>query len=184
MPNIWTNPYVICVGDHATHFDLTSLKRLIHEADFEVVFVAEDFIAGELTLLARKSAVGKFHNSQDSQTLVKTDRSLHHATLVDSLLRVSSWLTWQRNSSQTLGIFGTSVAGTWAGSCLEFRHDYWVDEDSSRMTRSWMGKNIIPPSKVRVEDLVVIILAPIKVERIVRRLQASTKMLNFKSPLL
>ena len=83
---------------------------------------------------------------------------------------------------QSLGIFGTSVAGTWAGSCLDFAHDYWVDEDPSRLGMTWMNKEIVPLSQVNVEDLVVVALAPIKVQSILKRLRSDSKTLNLLSP--
>ncbi len=184
VPHIWTNPYVVTVGDHATHFDLPSLKRLIHEAGFDVTWAEEDFIAGELTLLARRPMFSRAEPKREDleKVSIKTNNSLRHLDLVTSLGAVSNWLTWQRDTNKVLGVFGTSIAGNWAGSCIGFAQDYWVDEDPSRLGRSWLGREIISPSQVGLEDRVVIPLAPIKADKVVKRLRSGVKPINVLSP--
>ncbi len=187
VPHIWTNPYVLAVGDNATHFDLSSLKRLVRLAGFDVAWGIEDFIAGELTLLARKPVLsGAAHSEPPTQAPKKasygTDNSVRHLDLVTSLSVVAQWLTWQRQSHKVLGVFGSSIAGTWAGSCLDFAHDYWVDEDPSRVGRSWMGREIISPSQVGPDDRVVIVLGPTKADRVIARLRAADQPIETLRP--
>jgi hypothetical protein len=174
---------VITVGDHATHFDLLSLKRLIQAAGFDVLWAAEDVIAGELTLLARKSlASGLEDPSRVLGSQVETDFSVRHFFLVESLEHVAGWLTLQRESHQILGIFGSSIAGTWAGSCLNFTHDFWVDEDLSRDGRYWMNRKIVNPSQARSEDRIVLPMAPMKADGILQRFKTGDEALNIACP--
>jgi len=184
VPHIWTNPYVVTVGDHATHFDLPSLKRLLRESSFDVTWAEEDFIAGELTLLARRPILSRTGSKQEDSenVLVTMNNSVRHLDLVTSLEAVSNWLTWQRETNKVLGVFGTSIAGNWAGSCIGFAQDYWVDEDPSKLGRSWRGKEIISPSQVGSGDRVVVPLAPIKADKVCARLRSFGKGINVLSP--
>ncbi len=187
VPHIWTNPYVLAVGDNATHFDLPSLKRLVRLAGLEIFWGVEDFIGGELTLLARKPALSEAGHSEPltpyhSTAVHETDNSLRHQELITSLSEVAQWLAWQRESHKVLGIFGSSIAGTWAGSCLDFALDYWVDEDLSRVGRSWMGREIIAPSQVGPEHRVVIVLGPSKADRVIGRLKSADQPIEILKP--
>ena len=58
VPHVWTNPYVILVGDHATHFDAHSLRRLVESVGFKIELVNSDLVPGELTLVASRPQGG------------------------------------------------------------------------------------------------------------------------------
>lgn len=187
VPHIWTNPYTLTVGDNATYFDLCSLKSLVRFTGLEVAWGIEDFIGGELTLLARKSPVSGVVHSEPLKQALSTvtygiDNSIRHSELVTSLSVVARWLTEQRESYKVLGIFGSSIAGTWAGSCLEFTHDYWVDEDLTRVGSPWMGREIISPSQVGPEDRVAMVLGPSKADRVIGRLAAADQPIKILKP--
>ena len=182
VPHVWTNPYVIVVGDHATHFDSHSLKWLVESIGFEVEWSQADLVPGELTLVARRPhhAVHLSTRNELGQTLI-ANRSQNSAgeiiavraqKLVDNLVATAEWLNAQRNSHSLLGILGTSIAGTWAAESIGRRHDFWVDEDFSRNDRSWLGRQVLKPEKVPDGAKVLAVLAPKKAQTATARLGA------------
>jgi SAM-dependent methyltransferase len=183
VPHVWTNPYVILVGDHATHFDSHSLRRLVESIGFEVEWVQSDLVPGELTLVARRPhhAAQRSKRNGLGQALM-AERSpandgeiiaARAQKLVDNLVATSEWLVEQRNDQQILGILGTSIAGTWAAESIGRRHDFWVDEDRSRVGRSWLGRQVLEPQKVPNGAKVLAVLAPTKARAAAARLGAS-----------
>lgn len=177
VPNVWTNPYALTVSDHATHFGVSSLSRLVASAGFDIAWAGADEIPGEITLVARRPTTGTRSpgvlagatlDEGDGGTPVFDARLPQ--LLVDGLVATSSWLDHQRKANETLGILGTSIAGTWAAASLDLRHDLWVDEDPSRAGRAWLGKIVYTPSEVPTGTQVLAVLAPTKARSAADRL--------------
>ncbi len=55
VPDCEQNPFMLLVADHASHFFLPVLERLVESAGYEVVLGAKDWVAKELTVVARKA---------------------------------------------------------------------------------------------------------------------------------
>ncbi len=183
VPHVWTNPYVILVGDHATHFDAHSLRRLVESTGFEVEWVNSDLVPGELTLVARRPHGTAQHSeinelrralmADGNQSSVGEIISVRAQKLIDNLVTTAEWLTVQRNDQQLLGILGTSIAGTWAAESIGRQHDFWVDEDLSRAGRSWLGRHVLEPRKVPDGAKVLAVLAPAKARAAAVRLNSN-----------
>ena len=177
VPHIWTNPYVLTVGDHITHFDLPSLERLIRSAGFEIEWKIADLIPGDLIVLARKvpPSLNSIWQNNASEPDWRASDSYGSSvqSLVDGLTNVTKWLSQCRQDFQAMGIFGTSVAGTWAGATLDNKHDFWIDEDPSRIGKWWQEKEILPLKQIPTGSGVAVILGKLKVDAVIRRLSES-----------
>lgn len=163
VPDVAANPYMLAVGDHAIHFDSASLLRLVAAAGFEVLTFSDGVVAGELTVVATPGSSGMI-----------TDPPLRHSTLesakglVLTLESVVSWLIDLTSGDGPWGIFGTSIAGTWAAEVTD-DFNFWVDEDPARVGRQWRGRPILAPSSVNMGARVAVVLAPVKANSLLAR---------------
>jgi SAM-dependent methyltransferase len=187
VPNLMSNPYALVISDHVTHFDSTSLFRLLEISGFQVQFLDIDFIPGEITLVAKpESANGindeNFYVRNISHGLMRTSRQsdwggatlLNYSdALVDSLIRTSSWLKDCRHRYSSFGIFGTSIAGTWAGLEIGMQHDFWFDEAPLSLEAEWQGKPVVRPSQIVEGGVVALTLADAKIENLRGRYHGS-----------
>jgi hypothetical protein len=185
VPNVASNPYVLTVGDHATHFTSASLRHLIETSGLEVVWLLEDFVAGELSLLAHRtgrvsapSRTGQSSFGRDSASA----SAAAHAALVETVVTTSQWLRTERRDFHLMGIFGTSVAGTWAGATVNFEHDFWVDEDPRRVGTKWLGIPVMSPDGVPTRGHVSVVLAPMKARRVASKLLAGKHDMSLSLP--
>ena len=180
VPHIWTNPYALTVSDHATHFGTASLSRLVESAGFDVAWIAADEVPGEITLVARRpfgrvevrESPAKWQLDQADSADRVLDAPMPQR-LVDGLIATTEWLAEQRAANETLGILGTSIAGTWAAATIDLQHDLWVDEDPARTGLAWLGKRVYTPGDVPSGTQVLAVLAPSKARSAAGRLAAS-----------
>jgi SAM-dependent methyltransferase len=154
VPDCWRNPFMFLVADHATHFFLSTLREVVIAAGYDVVVAADDWIAKELTVVARRSA-------QESPSRVRPNTS-------DSLVAVRRRIEWVTAFGEqvralaahhAVGILGTSIAGTWVQEELRGAAAFFVDEDPSRFGKTFMGRQILPPKDVPVGSRVIIALS-------------------------
>jgi len=176
VPSIRSNPYVLSVGDHASHFDLGSLTNLVLSAGLRIAFAAEDHVPGELTLIA-KAPLDDLNSRRNPESPPQREGGLvpsvaQHSQLIRGMLDTEDWLRSASDSATTSALFGTSIAGTWAGSSIDMVHSVWVDEDPQRIGRTWLGKPIVSPSAVTRHTTVLLPLAPSKAQRVAARLTA------------
>lgn len=189
VPHVWTNPYALTVSDHATHFGPASLLRLVVSAGFDVSWVAADRVPGEITLVARRP-VGRehAHGPGEEERLGESTSAIGildagmPQQLLDGLVATAGWLADQREAYETLGILGTSVAGTWAAASLGLSHDLWVDEDPTRAGLAWLGKRIYTPREVPPGTQVLAVLAPSKARLASGRLTAAFQQFTVATP--
>ena len=173
VPNIWSNPYVLTVGDHATHFDMHSLVNLLEKSGFDILWKTIDFIPGELTVLAQKPRIFRtqVYRRFEPPSFAKEMYLERTQFLVAGLVETVDWLEELRKTSGTLGILGTSIAGTWAGSVLKNNHDFWVEDDIMRIGRTWFGLPILSLDQVPKNSVVALVLARSKIGGLLSRLE-------------
>jgi SAM-dependent methyltransferase len=189
VPHVWSNPYMLAIADHASHFGPGSLSSLVSSAGFEVGWVAVDVIPGELTLMARRptenedcSSVSAWTSQDHGNGALAVPQVAAAQELADSLGCVIPWLHEQRELARPLAILGTSIAGTWAASALGFGHDYWVDEDPSRQGRTWHDRPVMDVSALPPGTAVLAVLAPAKARAAVTRLSRQRSDIRFIAP--
>lgn len=155
VPHHPANAFELLIADHRTHFTAESLTRALVAAGYEIVSVAEDWIPKELSVVARPASVVL---SAASPGDVPAARQ-----------RIAGSLAWLRGTADQLrrlgadapvGLFGTSIAGTWlaaeAGDAIAF----FVDEDPNRAGRSYLGRPVHAPANVPSGSRVFIGLPP------------------------
>jgi 2-polyprenyl-3-methyl-5-hydroxy-6-metoxy-1,4-benzoquinol methylase len=144
VPDLAESPFDLLIADHCSHFSASALDRVVRSAGFEVCELDATCVTKELTLLAisvgTKVATDKpkpiwVSSHDDARTAER------HAEWMHQVLRHGNQL------SPRVGIFGTSISGTWLASTLGGRVHFFVDEDPNRIGRTHLGKPIYSPAQ-------------------------------------
>ena len=166
VPHHPANPFELLIADHHTHFTADSLTRALAAAGFEVVSVAEDWIPKELSVVARPARTA----------LAAQPR----ADVVAARARVATSLAWLGGTANRLrslgvgvplGLFGTSIAGTWLAAEAGDRIAFFVDEDPHRAGRTYLGKPVHAPADIPAESRVFVGLPPAVAAGVCARLE-------------
>jgi hypothetical protein len=177
VPDCWQNPFMFLVADHATHFFESTLRETVAAGGYDVTLTANDWIAKELTLIARKS--------------VREFSSRVEANPADNIAAVRNRLEWvvalgqeirTIASKSPLGVFGTSIAATWLQGELQGEAAFFVDEDPSRFGQTFMRRQILRPSEVPAGSQVMIALPTPMAEQVRARLAREAPMVNWLVP--
>ena len=155
VPHHPANPFELLIADHRTHFTADSLVRALTAAGYEIVSVAEDWIPKELSVVARAA-----RGSLPAPSL---------GDVAAARQRVAGSLAWLRGTAEELrrlgadgpvGLFGTSIAGTWLAAEAGDAVAFFVDEDPNRVGRSYLGKPVHAPADVPAGSRVFVGLPP------------------------
>jgi len=173
VPHHPANPFELLIADHRSHFTADSLVRALVAAGYEIVSVAEDWIPKELSVVARPAAHGSTPQEAPSASEGMT------ADAATARERIAASLAWLRQTADRLrelgatgpvGLFGTSIAGTWlaaeAGDAIAF----FVDEDPNRAGRTYLGRTVHAPADVPAGSRVYVGLPPVVSSGIATRL--------------
>jgi hypothetical protein len=176
VPDCWQNPFMFMVADHATHFFESTLRELVASAGYEIVVSADNWIAKELTLVARKRDQGLSNraNAGENNTVAVQRRVEWVVTLGQQsrLLAVT----------KTLGILGTSIAATWLQEELQGEAAFFVDEDPGRVGQTFMERPILHPGQVTAGSQVMIALPTPMAEQVRVRLARQAPEVNWLVP--
>lgn len=163
--NVEENPFDILVADHLMHFSPASLARIARRAGFDSLRLETGWVKKEVSFLA--SAVDQMgtHIAGDPagilESVWKNVVWLRH--LIEKAKKAAA-------TSGGIGLFGTSIAASWLATELGDRVKFFVDEDTNRVGRSYMGKPVFLPSDVPESSLVYLALAPTLAASISERL--------------
>ena len=155
VPHHPANPFELLIADHRTHFTADSLVRALTAAGYEIVSVAEDWIPKELSVVARAA-----RGALPEQSL---------GDVAAARQRIAGSLAWLRGTAEELrrlgadgpvGLFGTSIAGTWLAAEAGDAVAFFVDEDPNRVGRSYLGKPVHAPADVPAGSRVFVGLPP------------------------
>jgi SAM-dependent methyltransferase len=177
VPDCWQNPFMFLVADHATHFFESTLREVVAAGGYDAVVTAGDWIAKELTLIARKPAhelpVRVRANAVDNTAAVR-DRVEWVVTLGHHVRALAA--------KNALGILGTSIAATWLQEELRGEAAFFVDEDPSRFGQTFMGRQILRPSEGPPGSQVIIALPTPMAEQVRSRLAREAPKVNWLVP--
>lgn len=164
LPHYVDNPFELFVADHATHFDVNTIRVLLDRVGFHIDRIETTWVPKELSVVARNSASESHFSDVRTPSLPTT---LEWLELVLKDARAIA----QRSSR--FGLFGTSIAAAWMFGELGDNISFFVDEDANRSGGKYFGRPIYQPSTVPGDSDVYVVLAP-KVSRLVTdRLKSS-----------
>ena len=162
VPNVEENEYAIVIGDHTTHFSHHALRNFLVRNNFQIIADSDNVVPGESTFI-----LGKVHQDRRSNYEF-TDHSSRH--VVRQLLDYQDRIRNLQRTTPKLGIFGTSIAGTWASLCRDGNFDYWVDESPDRVGLSINGKKTLSPRSLNPGNLLIVPQGATKRHPILQRL--------------
>ena len=161
VPDLEASPFDILIADHCTHFSSETLLSVVDKSDFDCFRFEAVCVPKELTLLAKRSIL--------PDECASTDHSFQHSALSTqhsalstqhSVIAHIAWLQkivqQGKTTSSPLGIFGTSISATWLAAALGNKVSFFVDEDSNRIGRGYLGCPIYAP-KDAPKDLALLI---------------------------
>jgi len=177
VPDCRQNPFMFLVADHATHFFESTLSEVIAASGYDVSVIANNWIAKELTVVARKTAL-------EPPAQVKADKNDNVAAV---RARVEWVVTLGRQiralaAKNPLGVFGTSIAATWLQEELHGGAAFFVDEDPGRLGQTFMGRPILHPNEVSPGNQVMIGLPTPMAEQVAIRLAREAQDVNWLVP--
>lgn len=155
VPHHPANAFELLIADHRTHFTADSLARALASAGFEIVSVAEDWIPKELSVVARAAPAAVSATSAGDPAGARK--------------RVAVGIAWLRGTADRLralgaaepvGLFGTSIAGTWLAAEASDAVAFFVDEDPARTGRRYLGRPVHSPADVPTGSRVFVGLPP------------------------
>lgn len=180
-PNVPANPFDILVADHCTHFTVESMRAILHRAGYTIRLLREDWIPKELSVAAVRQ-------SEPSRSLYPTDEMEgfswnkeveDHIQWLETLVEQAHGLA----VGGQLGLFGTSIAGSWLKATLGEGVSYFVDEDPNRIGRRYLDVPIFAPGDVPAGADVLIGLAPVVARELCERMCASYPQVHWHAPL-
>ncbi len=151
------NPFDMLIADHLMHFTTHTLRRIVEKAGFHVSTMATDWVGKELSCVAQRAG-GAWRNS---------DVVYDVAAVTELVSRNLDWLEQMILTNKAaverygkIGIFGTSIAGTWLAGSIAGGYDFFVDEDPNRIGRRHLGKPILSPEQAPEGCAVLLALVP------------------------
>jgi 2-polyprenyl-3-methyl-5-hydroxy-6-metoxy-1,4-benzoquinol methylase len=179
VPNAEANPFDYVIADHMTHFSPATLAVLLERAGFEVEVLATDWVAKELSLVARLRGSGETAaapaNGGDTRPGVMAR--------IEWLSGLLQWAREAGSEDRPLGLFGSSIAATWLCGALGPRISFFVDEDPNRAGRRHLDRPILAPSQAPDGSIVLLAMAPQPAIRIAERLRSCAIDLRLPPPL-
>jgi SAM-dependent methyltransferase len=177
VPDCWQNPFMFLVADHATHFFESTLKEAVAAGGYDVALTANNWIAKELTLIARKATQeqppGLKENANNNIAAVR--RRVDWVVTLGEHVRAVA----RKNA---LGVFGTSIAATWLQEELQGEAAFFIDEDPSRWGQTFMGRRILRPSEAPPGSQVMIALPTPMAEAVRARLAREAPVVSWLVP--
>ena len=172
LPHHVANAFELLIADHCTHFAAESATALLRRAGFDVLQSADDWVPKELTLVARRPSTSLA--STNGESVLESGGEPPHSK--ERIAARLAWLGQLSENARTLagqreiGLFGTSIAGTWLFAELEGCPGFFVDEDPHRIGKSWHGRPVYHPREIPAGSTVMIPLPRALAESIARRI--------------
>lgn len=174
VPDCAQNPFILLVADHSTHFTPATAAACAAAAGFEVVSATGDWVAKEVSVVARRTA-----GDSPAGPTMRVDEADATRVLAGarSLAQSRAHVILQLVASD-FGIFGTAIGATWFDAESGSRAQFFVDEDESRFGKTHLGRPILRPTDVPVGSTVVVPLAPAIASGVLARLEALGRQLK------
>lgn len=144
VPNSESNPFLLSVADHCSHFTPRSLRACLARSGFACVHLAKVFGGKEIAGIFRPAA----KPPQRRATGATPAWLAKHVFQLRALGRRFLGL------KQPVALFGTSLGATWILS--QFKDKVWalLDEDPARVGKKFMGVPVRHPTTLAAQSLV------------------------------
>lgn len=174
VPDHTRNPFDLLIADHSAHFTKASLGAVLAQAGFEMLLMRDDIVPKELS-----AAACRVRDEGEKQSIPSSSNKAEAAVAFDRVQSRVDWLgalvelAMRTAADGPLGVFGTSIAGTWLGATLGDRISFYVDEDTARHGRRFMGKPVMGVKNAPAGVPVLLALPPWLAADVGRRLSKS-----------
>jgi len=165
VPDLEANPFDLLIADHCTHFSSGMLRYTLQRAGYSGVTISTDWVAKELSVVAARKE-GKSGSMATASAAPPATNVLPALRWLQRLVEDAA-----RLGPEAIGIFGSSIAGTWLAAQLGSRVTFFVDEDPNRIGGQHLGRLIIAPASVTEGATVVVPLVPPAAKAVAARLQ-------------
>lgn len=166
--NTARNPYDLLIADHLMHFSADSLRYLAENVSFHVESVETEWVPKELTMLAKRADAAREDSQPDEMPVTEIAGFVRgQLTWLSELLRKAAQ---KADGDEAFGIFGTSICATWLASALGDKVSFFVDEDTSRQNKRFMGKPVYAPGQTPLHSSIYLALVPEIAEKVMERL--------------
>jgi SAM-dependent methyltransferase len=145
IPNYTLNPFDLVIADHCMHLDTNNIKNLLAQCGFEICLASTDIIPKEMTILARKNIVSKTMLAVSETELEDSHRGLLSAI---AWLKENITCASRIAAHDELGIFGTSISGAWLYNEIPDQISFFVDEDTDRINKLFLGRPVYHPKNL------------------------------------
>lgn len=143
VPDCEQNPFMFLIADHASHCFRAPVVQWVVASGYELVAVSNHWVPKELTIVARKLHFsGAPPQSFAIPDIIAAVRA-RLGWLADIALQAQNLADHQR-----IGVFGTSIAGTWLFAELKGAVEFFVDEDPNRIGQTHLGRPVLGPGQV------------------------------------
>ncbi|MDC1076129.1 class I SAM-dependent methyltransferase [Litorivicinus sp.] len=170
VPHYQDNPFDLIITDHCTHFTKATINAVVESAGGEIVEIATNVIAKEMTVIVKKRSgeLGLPRDDLWNSDLFQESREVA-SVMVNKLHDLQRIISRIPANIRPIGIFGTAIAANWAFGILG-GVDFFVEDDLDRIGRSYKEAPVIPLSEVPADSTLIIPIAPESRDQILRRL--------------
>jgi hypothetical protein len=181
VPNLLENPFDVLVADHCSHFIPTVLLQVVRGAGLRVTAWSSNWVTKELSVVAAApsdAAAPNCESAAPSGTQRSGELAAGHVRWLHGLVEHGRRLARQAR----IGVFGTSIAGTWMAAELGTSVGFFVDEDQTRIGGRHLGLPILSAAEVPRDNVVLIVLPPGIAAHVHQRVQARHQQARFVAP--
>jgi SAM-dependent methyltransferase len=133
VPYAIMGAFDLVVADHIWHFTMKSLLLLLNNAGFYAVYIGNDVITKEITVVAARGE--PLH-----QRRIHFKEAAHCQDSIDELLDYKEFLD---GLEQKVAVYGTGPAAAWVHAVIGDKIEYFMDDDSARVGKRFQGKPIL-----------------------------------------
>jgi len=154
VPNAALNPFDYVVADHMIHFSPDPLANLLRRSGFVVEYLSTAWIPKEISVVARVAMEPLTVNWKAASADV-----VGQVGWLRELVKEAKTIA-EGPDSVPFGLFGSSIAAAWLWQAVRDRVTFFVDQDSSRVGKEYLGLPVLSPSQVPPGAIVFVPLAP------------------------
>jgi 2-polyprenyl-3-methyl-5-hydroxy-6-metoxy-1,4-benzoquinol methylase len=179
LPHFEQNPFELAIYDHASHFSVASIKRVLNIAGFEIKEIRSDWVPKEITIIAQPA------REQNVRKDPQLDILIEKQALFDKLLwlqSVKEQALSLRKQSSVFALFGSSIAATWLTAELDHDIDFFIDEDPFRNMKQHLNNPIYLPENVSQQCNIFIAQPPETATLIKSRLETKLQSSRIEVP--